>query len=97
MRFSASDKHGLSRTVRESPHQSDAIILDIGTGSGCIAITLALELPDAKVTAWDISDDALRIASKNAKQLGADVVFVKQDVLNISLTSHLLPLITISS
>ena len=88
----ASDKHGLSRTVRESPHQSDAIILDIGTGSGCIAITLALELPDAKVTAWDISDDALRIASKNAKQLGADVVFVKQDVLNISLTSHLSPL-----
>ena len=67
-------------------------ILDIGTGSGCIAITLALELPDDKVTAWDISDDALRIASKNAKQLGADVVFDKQDVLNISLTSHLSPL-----
>ena len=88
----ASDKHGLTRTVREIPHQSDANILDIGTGSGCIAITLALELPDAKVTAWDISDDALRIASKNAKQLGADVVFDKQDVLNISLTSHLSPL-----
>ena len=88
----ASDKHGLSRTVRESPHQSDANILDIGTGSGCIAITLALELPDAKVTAWDISDEALRIASENAKQLGADVVFDKQDVLNISLTSHLSPL-----
>ena len=88
----ASDKHGLTRTVREIPHQSDANILDIGTGSGCIAITLALELPDSKVIAWDISDDALRIASKNAKQLGADVVFVKQDVLNISLTSHLSPL-----
>ena len=110
----ASDKHGLTRTIRESPHQSDtedresrhqsdnevrvspsqsdAHILDIGTGSGCIAITLALELPDDKVTAWDISDDALRIASENAKQLGADVVFDKQDVLNISLTSHLSPL-----
>ena len=88
----ASDKHGLTRTVREIPHQSDANILDIGTGSGCIAITLALELPYSKVTAWDISDDALRIASENAKQLGADVVFDKQDVLNISLTSHLSPL-----
>ena len=81
----ASDKHGLTRTVRESPHQSDAHILDIGTGSGCIAITLALELPDAKVTAWDISDEALRIAAGNAKSLGANVTFKHRDVLNSSL------------
>lgn len=67
-------------------------ILDIGTGSGCIAITLALEIQNAKVTAWDISDDALRIASGNATQLGADVTFEKCDVLNKSLTSHLSPL-----
>ena len=64
-------------------------ILDIGTGSGCIAITLALEIQNAKVTAWDISDDALRIASENATLLGADVTFEKCDVLNKSLTSHL--------
>ena len=67
-------------------------ILDIGTGSGCIAITLALDIPDSKVTAWDISDAALSIAQGNAKALGANIVFEHQDALNISLTSHLSPL-----
>ena len=60
-------------------------ILDIGTGCGCIAITPALELPDAKVTAWDISDDALRIAAGNAKSLGANVTFEHRDALDSSL------------
>ena len=62
-------------------------ILDIGTGSGCIAITLALEIPEARVTAWDISDEALHIAEGNAKELEAKVNFQRQDALNISLTS----------
>ena len=67
-------------------------ILDIGTGSGCIAITLALEMSEAKVTAWDISAEALHIASENAKQLGAHVAFEKHDALNISpSTLHLSP------
>ena len=63
-------------------------ILDIGTGSGCIAITLALEMPEAKVLAWDISDEALHIARQNAQTFGADVLFEKRDALNISLTSQ---------
>lgn len=67
-------------------------VLDIGTGSGCIAITLALNIPEAKVSAWDISDDALRIAKDNAKKLNAPVTFEHHDVLTISpSTLHLPP------
>lgn len=57
-------------------------VLDIGTGSGCIAITLQLDMPESNVTAWDISADALDVARENAQQLGANVNFVKQDALN---------------
>lgn len=64
---------------REQKAQS---VLDIGTGSGCIAISLALEMPKASVSAWDISDDALNIATENAKQLGAKVSFERVDALN---------------
>lgn len=56
-------------------------ILDVGTGSGCIAITMALDLWNSSVTAWDISPDALLIARDNAKRLGAKVNFELQDVL----------------
>ena len=88
----ATESHGQTRNIREIPCHSDANILDIGTGSGCIAITLALELPDARVSAWDISDAALRIASENAKRLGASVIFEHRDILDKSLTSYLSPL-----
>ena len=66
----------------------NASILDIGTGSGCIACTLAAELADAEVTAWDISDDALRIATENAKRTNVHVSFEKVDVLNTSLLNR---------
>ncbi len=56
-------------------------LLDGGTGSGCIAVCLALELPKALVEAWDISPEALAIAEDNAHRLGAKVRFCHRSLL----------------
>jgi len=64
------------------PIHGECNILDIGTGSGCIACTLAAEITHGNVTAWDISDEALRIAEANAKRTHVNVSFVKQDALS---------------
>lgn len=60
-------------------------ILDIGTGSGCIATSISLALMDRHcyTEAWDISEDALRIAADNAARLGADVEFRRRDALKL--------------
>ncbi|MCG2420045.1 peptide chain release factor N(5)-glutamine methyltransferase [Aequorivita sp. F47161] len=56
-------------------------ILDIGTGSGCIAISLAKNLQNAEVAALDISEEALQIARENAKLNSAEVTFFQTDIL----------------
>jgi len=59
----------------------DLRILDIGTGSGCIAITLAKNLPKAKVFALDISENALQVAQRNAALHKVEITFINADVL----------------
>ena len=66
---------------REQSTIASPQILDVCTGSGCIATTISLELPSAVVEAWDISSDALQIAKDNVAKLEANVSVVCQDAL----------------
>lgn len=76
---SCSPDDGSGSAVHQHPR-----FLDICTGSGCIACTLAAERPDAIVTGWDISGAALRVAAENAKRTGVNVKFELQDALALS-------------
>jgi release factor glutamine methyltransferase len=63
-------------------------ILDIGTGSGCIAIALAKNISEAKVMAWDISEEALHVAQENAVYNDVDINFHKADILSYKPDFH---------
>jgi release factor glutamine methyltransferase len=68
------------KIIKENP-KSELRVLDLGTGTGCIPITLALELQDPEVYALDVSVQALDVARKNALHLGAKVEFLEGDLL----------------
>lgn len=71
--------------VQDNKKSENSIkILDIGTGSGCIAISLAKNIPNSKITAIDISEKALKIAQKNAIKNNVAVTFLKKNILKIS-------------
>ena len=69
----------VEEVLAEIPLHQSIRILELGTGSGCIAISLALERPDARITATDNSDNALTVAQSNARRLGAEIEFIKSD------------------
>ena len=68
-------------------------ILDIGTGSGCIAISLAHRVPQSTVTAWDISHEAIAVATENSKANGLAVTFGQVDILAYEPTGELFDII----
>ena len=75
----------VKQAITEGQFTPDSIkILDIGTGSGCIAVSLAKEFPAAEVSAVDVSKEALKIAEYNAGQQDVNVEFIEMDILKTS-------------
>lgn len=71
----------VAQTLLKQQPNKHLRIVDAGTGSGCIAVSLKLALPQAEVAAWDISKGALAVAQQNAHTLGVDVNFEQRDLL----------------
>jgi release factor glutamine methyltransferase len=67
--------------IHENKRGGVTKILDIGTGSGCIAVSLAKNLPDAQVFAIDVSEEALKVSQRNAVANAVHVTFIQQDIL----------------
>jgi release factor glutamine methyltransferase len=72
----------VEEVVTMSNPYTPGTIIDIGTGSGCIAVTLAKELPAKKVVAIDVSTEALKVAQRNAHTLNAEVEFFQHNILD---------------
>ncbi len=77
------------RSSKYNELQEELRILDVGTGSGCIAISIKRELQKCKVTALDVSERALIIAKKNAGELEADIKFIEYNFLDESIWHQL--------
>lgn len=77
-----------NKTSTSSVSEKTFCILDIGTGSGCIAVSLAKNLPAATVFALDVSKEALEIAKSNASDNNAEVTFIQEDILGVTLKRH---------
>lgn len=74
----------VARIVADYKKQAAPSILDIGTGSGCIPISLKKKLPDAQITSLDVSEEALSTARQNAADLGAQIAFINCNFLDES-------------
>lgn len=72
----------LQNIKNQKTNSKDISILDIGTGTGCIAISLAKNLLNAKVYSMDVSEEALKIARQNAELNNVEIHFIKADILN---------------
>lgn len=68
--------------IQENKLTKDLNIIDIGTGTGCIAISLALAMPDHHYSAVDVSNEAIQVAKTNAKKLQAEIDFIEADILD---------------
>lgn len=72
------------RDIRSGiPSSGSPNIIDLGTGSGCMAVAIARHIPEAGVYALDISEAALNVARKNAGKYGAAITFIKADMLHL--------------
>ncbi|MFK5972745.1 MAG: peptide chain release factor N(5)-glutamine methyltransferase [Flavobacteriaceae bacterium] len=74
------DVQGVS-TIARNGQDKEICILDMGTGSGCIAISLAKKLPNAKVYALELSEKALKVAQQNAELNAVEIKWIKADIL----------------
>ena len=84
-------------SVSSSTVEKPLNVLDVGTGSGCIAISLAKNIPNAKLIGLDVSTDALKVAKENATLNGIDIEFIEANILekenvSLSLPNYSLPL-----